>query len=1080
MENYHTMRTPLTVYKASAGSGKTFTLAIEYIKLLINNPTSYRNTLAVTFTNKATEEMKMRILSQLYGIWKMLPDSDNYTEKITNELNVSREFASERAGQALSFLIHDYSNFKVETIDAFFQSVLRNLAKELELTANLKIGLNDKQVEEQAVDRLIENLHATSKVLLWIISYIQKNVDEEKSWNVIHDIKRFGLNIFKDIYKSHRQELNDSSLNENLFKELNEELSQIQKGAINIINQYVEKFFDTLSEYGLQVEDFSNGKSGVCGYFLKLRNGVYQEEELLKTRVVSAMEDSSKWAKKADWKPGKPIYEAVNNTLHQLLLDTERMRKKQYLMFKSAELTQKHMYELRLLNYIDNEVRNLNKENNRFLLSDTQSLLHDLINDSDTSFIFEKTGTQIENIMIDEFQDTSLIQWKNFKVLMNECMSREHSQNLIVGDVKQSIYRWRDGDWRLLNNIDQQFRKDQITEEPLKTNYRSCRNIIEFNNAFFQEAVKIACQTEELTPEESKQLEKAYEDVEQRVPQDRPQEGIVEIQLLPKESYREETMRLLSERIMELIELGVSFNKMAILVRSNSSIEYIAQYFMENHPEIKMVSDEAFRLDASLSVNMIINALRIIAHPEDVLSKSLLVKAYQTHIKQTPLTDSDLFVDIEDMNKYLPHEFVDSMDSLANLPIIDLVEKLFRIFELSVLNDQSAYMCAFYDQLNKYLIESMSDIDSFLREWDEDLHEKYVHSDQINGIRLITIHKSKGLEFDHVFMPFCDWKLEKKSVLWCTPPQDASPYNKLPLIPIDFVKSSMKDTIFWPDYQQEHFQNTVDNLNLLYVAFTRAKKSLFVYGKRNENAIRSYLIEQTLSPMSEKLQNSLYDDANDNKEASILFSFGTLTTNTKEEEKEDSKNVFNQPTYPREILINSYEEKVKFYQSNKSKSFVTQDPETEKQNGYILMGNILHNIFSTIQTADDIEPALQLLEQEGVLYNKEITKEKLKAMLTKRLNDKRVSEWFSNKWTILNECTILTYDNDENKVTEHRPDRVMTDGNEVIVVDFKFGKPISEHQDQVRRYMSLLTEMGYTNIKGYLWYVYSNLINEVK
>ncbi|MBQ2589948.1 MAG: UvrD-helicase domain-containing protein, partial [Prevotella sp.] len=309
------MRTPLTVYKASAGSGKTFTLAIEYIKLLINNPTSYRNTLAVTFTNKATEEMKMRILSQLYGIWKMLPDSDNYTEKITNELNVSREFASERAGQALSFLIHDYSNFKVETIDAFFQSVLRNLAKELELTANLKIGLNDKQVEEQAVDRLIENLHATSKVLLWIISYIQKNVDEEKSWNVIHDIKRFGLNIFKDIYKSHRQELNDSSLNEILFKELNEELAQIQKQAIDNINQYVETFFDTLSEYGLQVEDFSNGKSGVCGYFLKLRNGVYQEEELLKTRVVSAMEDSSKWAKKADWKPGKPIYEAVNNTL---------------------------------------------------------------------------------------------------------------------------------------------------------------------------------------------------------------------------------------------------------------------------------------------------------------------------------------------------------------------------------------------------------------------------------------------------------------------------------------------------------------------------------------------------------------------------------------------------------------------------------------------------------------------------------------------------------------------------------------------------------------------------------------------
>ena len=1072
-------RKPLTVYKASAGSGKTFTLAIEYIKLLISNPTSYRNTLAVTFTNKATEEMKMRILSQLYGIWKMLPDSEDYIVKITNDLDVSREFAAKRAGVALSYLIHDYNQFKVETIDAFFQSVLRNLAKELELTANLKIGLNDKQVEEQAVDRLIENLNATSKVLFWIISYIKKNVDEDKSWNVIYSIKKFGENIFKDIYKTYRQPLNNILLNENLFKEVTDELIQTQQRAEKIIHQYVEKFFDCLDENGLQVSDFSNGKTGVCGYFLKLRDRIYDGDELLKARVLSAMEDSSKWVKKADWKPGTPIYEAVTGTLHQLLLDTEEIRSKQIVLMKSAEVTQKHMHQLRLLNNIDNEVRALNKDNNRFLLSDTQSLLNELMNDSDTPFIFEKTGAQIENIMIDEFQDTSLVQWKNFKILMDECMSRENSKNMLVGDVKQSIYRWRNGDWRLLNNIDREFRNDQVNEQSLQNNYRSSRNIIEFNNAFFHEAVQITCQTEELDDEDKAQLTKAYEDVEQQIPSNRPAEGRVEIEILPKESYWEETMRKLGEKIQALRDQQIPYHKMAILVRSNKTIEEIAQYFMENHPEVRLVSDEAFRLDASLSVNMIIYALRIIANPEDTLSKANLVKAYQKQIKHNKLSDNELFTSIEKIEKHLPHAFIDSLESLGKLPITELVERVFRIFELSELNDQSAYMCAFYDHLNDFVIENFADIESFLCEWDENLYKKTIHSDEIDGIRLITIHKSKGLEFEHVIMPFCDWRLEQSSLLWCIPPQDIPPFNKLPLIPIDYSQKTMKETIFWKDYQHEHFQNTVDNLNLLYVAFTRAKKGLYVYGKMNEKSGRSYIIEQCLTTVAEKLNNSLVQIANDDNNKAITFSFGEPFINQQEKSEESTENVFKQQVFPRQIPIHSFEEKVKFHQSNNSKMFISQDPEAEKQNGYILLGNVLHNIFSTIRTKDDIEPALQMLEQEGILYNKEITQEKLKEMLAKRFNNKKVSDWFSNKWTVLNECTILTYDEVENKTTEHRPDRVITDGNEVVVIDFKFGAPHQEHHDQVNRYMSLLTDMGYKNIKGYLWYVYSNKIIDV-
>ena len=208
------MHTPLTVYKASAGSGKTFTLAVNYIKILISNPYSYRNILAVTFTNKATEEMKLRILSQLYGIWKLLPSSKGYLDKVTSELDITPEFASKQAGIALSNLLHNYNYFRVETIDTFFQAVLRNLARELDLTANLHVGLNDAQVEQMAVDKLIEELTPTSKVLKWIMEYIQQNIDEDKSWNVIGQIKQFGMNVFRDVYKDNRKQLNDLMENE--------------------------------------------------------------------------------------------------------------------------------------------------------------------------------------------------------------------------------------------------------------------------------------------------------------------------------------------------------------------------------------------------------------------------------------------------------------------------------------------------------------------------------------------------------------------------------------------------------------------------------------------------------------------------------------------------------------------------------------------------------------------------------------------------------------------------------------------------------------------------------------------------
>ena len=508
----------LTVYKASAGSGKTFTLATEYIKLLIANPQSYRSILAVTFTNKATEEMKMRILSQLYGIWKQLPDSQSYMGKITNELKITDSIAAKRAGTALSYLIHNYSYFRVETIDTFFQSVLRNLARELDLTANLRLELNDDQVEQQAVDELIESLEPNSEILRWIMSYIRDNIEDDKSWNVIGKIKDFGRNIFKDVYKSNSKSLNTALNRKDFFTEYTAKLHKIKNESMEHLQQYVASFFDVLDENGLSIDDFSYGTSGVCGYFQKLKDGILDDDKLLTKRVLDAMEGAETWVKKQERRPDNPIFALVQSTLWPMLQDIERIRPLQVKLYKSAVLTLQHLNQLRLLSCIDTKVREINKDANRFLLNDTQSLLNDLIVNNDSPFIFEKIGAQLEHIMIDEFQDTGTVQWCNFKVLLLECMSRQGTGNMLVGDVKQSIYRWRSGDWRLLNNIENEFgdRKNTVSIRHLDTNYRSNRHIIEFNNAFFKAAASIEyAQQNENYPTGAEELKRAYADIEQ-------------------------------------------------------------------------------------------------------------------------------------------------------------------------------------------------------------------------------------------------------------------------------------------------------------------------------------------------------------------------------------------------------------------------------------------------------------------------------------------------------------------------------------------------------------------------------------
>lgn len=1113
------MEEHLTVYRASAGSGKTFTLAVEYISLLVKDPENYQHILAVTFTNKATQEMKMRILSQLYGIANSLQSSQQYFNKVKEKTNMPDAVIRNNARAALTLLIHRYNNFRILTIDAFFQQVLRNLAHELGQTANLRVDLNNEEITEKAVDQMIESLEKGQPVLQWISTYINNSIEDDNGWNIIGKIKTFGTNIFKDFYKAHEANLKEQLSNADDFKVYETTLRKRRNDIRKTFNSKARSILNEIKNANLDIP--SNYRSGLYKYLTDSAIAPLTNKPL-KAGVLKANESPQNWTSSKCAKADKQqIQTLAAEVLSAQLSELIAYNDDNWNEFQSIQLTLSHLSELRLLHAIADAVDNLTKDTNRFMLSNTQALLKELIADSDTPFIFERIGARLKHVMIDEFQDTSTIQWQNFQVLLANCMAQELSQNLIVGDIKQSVYRWRQGDWGILNNIEKSFAHQKIRLETLDYNYRSEKRIIDFNNAFWEQCVaNTAKEVAQDDAEKAEIVQKAYEDVAQKTHKT-TENGFVKISLYPSKSMKEAVLEELIETIKELFNNGYggkNQSKIAILVRSKSNIQDIVNALLQSFGnEINIVSDEAFRLDASLSVNIIVSAMHLLTHPDDVLTRGKLVKLYNQEVLKKPLTDTDLLVSINGsnnidtknidkkerrklateqqmakLNSQLPPEYVANRELLLGLPIVDLVDKLFMLFGLDQLEGQSSYICTLYDTLNDFLKDHTADIDDFINEWENSLSSKTIQSDEIEGIRIMTIHKSKGLEFDNVIIPFCNWEMEKKGTLWCETKNKPAPYNKLPLLPIDFSRDKLIGTVFEDDYKEEHFQNIVDNLNLLYVAFTRASKNLFVFGLRQGKTTldniakgtppgnRSYAIELALRQVSEQLQGSLLSFPDDIG-SEIHFEYGTLVPETHEKEHAVADNPFLIKPDKHIVSIATYPQAATFKQSNKSIEFVKgEDVDPSDRTRYIKIGNVLHQLFSTIYTTADIPARLNELEQQGIIYNDEITSAQLRTRIEDAITNPQVQEWFSKRWQLYNECTILEYNKDTNEMEEHRPDRVMTDGKEFVVVDFKFGKEREEYKKQVQQYMEILIRMGHKKVSGYLWYVVKNNVVEVK
>lgn len=1077
----------LLVYKASAGSGKTFTLAVEYIKHLILNPHVYRQILAVTFTNKATAEMKERILQQLYGIWQGDPASDAYLARIkegvrgikNEKLRMKNEGGGEdeelrrRAGMALQYMLHDYSRFRVETIDSFFQSVMRNLARELELSPNLNIELNNAEVLSDAVDSLIEKLTPASPVLAWLLDYINERIADDKRWNVSNEVKSFGRNIFDESYIERGEALRQCLRTPDTLKLYRDVLREMETEALEQMKGFYDQFEGELEGHAFIPEDLKGGARGIGSYFRKLRDGKLSDKDVLNATLQNSLADAKNWTTKTSARKDD-IIRLAESSLMPLLQDAERLRPRNSRTINSCRLSLQHLNKLQLLNHIDEEVRTLNRGHNRFLLSDTNALLHKLVREGDSSFVFEKIGANIRNVMIDEFQDTSRMQWDNFRLLLLEGLS-QGADSLIVGDVKQSIYRWRNGDWDILNSLGNELNSFPVRVETLKTNRRSETNVIRFNNRLFAAAVDYLnnLHLDELK-EDCLPLKRAYADVAQESPKSEKRGYVKASFLEPDEehNYTEQTLLALGEEVECLLQAGVQLNDITILVRKNKNIPPIADYF-DKELHLSIVSDEAFRLDASLALCMLMDALRYLSNPEDKIARASLIMNYKLQITGEGEADLNGIL-TEHPETALPEAFTARIEALRLMPLYELLEELFSLLGMSRIEKQDAYLFSFFDAVTEYLQSNSSELDGFIRYWDETLCNKNIPSGEVDGIRILSIHKSKGLEFHTVLIPFCDWKLENETnnqLVWCAP--TCEPYNAISLVPVTY-SATMAESVYRPDYLHERLQLWVDNLNLLYVAFTRAGKNLILWSKKEQRGTVSELLASTLPLIADQGEGSWDEEA-------AIYESGALCPSAVQSASATELPAVNklaQKPAKLPVHMESMLHDIEFRQSNRSADFIAGVDESESSQRFINRGRLLHALFSAIGTEADIDDAISRLVFEGIIGRTE-TEEEIRRLTTRAFSLPQVKDWYSGAWTLFNECDIIWQENGE--LRTRRPDRVMMRGEEIAVVDFKFGKPNKKYNKQVQRYMQLLVRMGYAapNISGYLWYVEEEIIEKV-
>ena len=1073
------MKSRFLLFKASAGSGKTYNLALQYIAaLLAGGEGEFRHTLAVTFTNKATSEMKERILNFLHDFWKGTgnpKDFENLKRLLDKDyrLNAPDEELRERCHRALRAILHDYSRFSVSTIDAFFQTVLRNMAHELGLNARLQVDLDDKDIIERAVDELIER----NTVHDYLTQYIEQQLAEGRPWDVRRELKQMARLLFQEAFLKRTLDERNRPFDQKSIADFRRVLESEKRSLTEPVKTLAGEWEATLQRTGMDYETLCNYAAHVRRYVEGMKAGLLETN--FNSYLAAMAGDPEKLLKSALRRDAslRPVAETLSGMLARLNEAQQRALRS----VTSIDLALANLTPMGLLGAIDAEVSRLSNERNRFMLARTPIMLKRMIGDDDTPFIFERIGTRYHNIMIDEFQDTSQLQWENFRTLLLDNLATG-GLSMVVGDIKQSIYRWRNGDWHILHQLEQQgYRGTPLQKKELRKNFRSLGKIVTFNNRLFPLA---ATELDRLGKGADARLSDLYADVQQDVV--RPEEqGFVRIQLCHTTDREvmaawEETMLAdLCRQVADLHQRGIPYSEMTILVRKNRYIEPTIAYFAQHMPEVQLVSNEAFLLGSSVAVGMLMCALQMVDDVErDPVAVRYLMKHYVREVlHRGDAAENDYMLTNPD--EVLPEAFIRHLDELRRLPLYELCETLYRLLRLQEIDRQEAYLFAFFDELSAYLHDNPSDIPTFVQYWTDTMQRKAIPGGDAEGIRIYSIHKSKGLAFHTVLMPYAEWDIEKDrndALYWCSPQEE--PLNTMGSLPIKYT-TRVRESAFADDYLTEHADRRADELNGLYVAFTRAKANLYVWGLSHEelqpdnyNITIADLMHRCL-PSVEGIASQTDDDA----QTLTTYTFGTQPSTEGIEPGTEQEGAVR-------IGMASYGGVFSFRQSRRAQAFtadLTSEPaEGESRMEYIEQGKLLHYIFSQIATADDIDRVIRQFAQQGVLKSEQQTQQ-IRQLAQRGLHHERVRDWYSGHYRLFNECNILVPDPETGRLVTRRPDRVMTTDDRIIVVDFKFGRPREEYPDQVREYMRILQDM-YPNhkVEGWLWYVYRNQVEEIE
>ena len=1045
----------LTIYKASAGSGKTFTLTREYLKIIFSNIFSYRNILAVTFTNKAANEMKTRILKEVNII--ACGNKSDHIDEIIKITKKTKEQTIKDAKQIQNRLLHDYSFFSVKTIDSFFQDIIKSFTKEIGLQFGFDLELDTSSVVDKAIEKVMISIEDNKEIRQWLLSFARERINEGKRWNFKKDIEDFSKEIFKEKFTLNKDKLSEK-LNERKF--LNSFKNELLLNKKKIIDEAVligEKAVALIESHNLEIDDFASKKSGFINYFYKFKDGNFAEA---KGRVLGAQNDVEKWYTNTSSKKEEIIafYNAGGNDLLNQAIELYQTKNEEY---NSYSIVASLLNVFGIIADISNAVGDISKDENLFLISYAAPFINAIINDNDTPFIYEKIGARYKYFMIDEFQDTSSIQWKNFKPLIEDNLAQGNS-SLIVGDVKQSIYRWRNSDWKLLSEgIYNDFYNDYINDVTLKYNYRSKKEIIEFNNEIFSSAKQLLQDVfnNDILPEHQNEVNSlqekitnAYKDNVQKIPENNNELGYVRFEKIEKEKAVDQKEVILSkipEILMEIQDKGYKMKDVAFLVRNKKNgveiVDYLMQYKNENDNAEKynfnVISNEALFIGNSPVIKLLISLLKDLSTGNEVLNRVFINYEYEIYLKEneTDLHSIFMFRDIK------IDEYAKQKNYISTLSFYEIIEKLIDIFELNLNSDNFIYLQAFNDLVNDFSSRNSMSIVEFLEWWEEKGSTSPISlNENQDAAQILTIHKSKGLEFKFVIIPFADWDLNKSNdILWVE--NEKSPFNKLDVLPVKYI-SSLQKSVFFKDYYNELLQQYVDSLNMLYVAFTRAEQSLYIFSRQKSKKGEIKNIGDIINKILEsKIENN-------------IFEYGELIKN---QEDEASFKAYNLDEYLANKTPKSLNIKLQ------SENFFSKDKQ-EKIN----KGLLYHSIFENIVEITDIENAVIKLINEGSILQKD--KDKFIDEIKSIIKNLDIEHWFDGTYKVKNETSIL-YNNEVK-----RPDRLMISDNELIIVDYKFGEiESSSHKRQLKDYRNSLELMGYNNIKSYIWYFNKNKITEV-